>query len=88
MADGGTPPGHQIAEAEALAAQLPELTRTAAILVDRVAAAELAVTHERATWARAHDDATAARLPHLRAWGALVTLRYRSTRDSARKGED
>jgi len=88
MADGGTPLEQQIAEAEALAEQLPELTRTASNLVDRVAAAELAVTHERATWSRAHDDATAARLPHLRAWGALVTLRYRSTRDAARAVED
>lgn len=87
MADGGTPLEQQIAEAEALAAQLPELTRTASALVDRVAAAELAVTHERATWARAHEDATAVRLPHLRAWGALLTLRYRSTRDAAQKAE-
>jgi hypothetical protein len=88
MADGGTPIEQQVADAEALAAQLPELTRTAAALDELVTAADLAHTHARAAWGRAHDDATAARLPHLRAWGTLATLRYRSTRDAARKAED
>ena len=87
MADGGTPTHAQIAETEAVAAPLDGLRLEAAAADAEVGTADLALTWARDAWDRAHDDAEAARLPHARAWGALLRGRYSRARDEAQATE-
>jgi hypothetical protein len=87
MADGGTPTHAQIAETEARAAPLPDLRLEATAADAEAGAAELALAWARDERDRAHADAVAARLPHLRAWGALLRGRYPHARDEARAAE-
>ena len=87
MADGGTPTHAQIAETEAVAAALQDLRLAATAADAEVGAADHALTSARDARDRAHADAVAARLPHLRAWGALLRGRYPRTRDEAHAAE-
>ena len=87
MADGGTPTHAQITETEGVAAPLQDLRLEATAADAEVGAADLALTWARDAWDRAHADAKAARLPHARAWGALVRGHYSRARDEAQAAE-
>ena len=88
MADGGTALEQQVVEAQELAARLPGLQLDLKAAEAELGAADLGLTRARNSWDEAKAASAAARLPHLRAWRALLTGRYGRTREEAQAAED
>jgi len=88
MVDGGTALEQQVVEAQELAARLPGLQLDLKAAEAELGAADLGLTRARNSWDEAKAASAAARLPHLRAWRALLTGRYGRTREEAQAAED